>query len=303
MRPLSNPIVLLVALAIIWSIVFALIKVVIVTIPPFTAATLRLMLAGAFLYAVLKFRGERLVVTPRQWVLLVAVGITGNAFPFVLINWGESVVDSGLTAILMGTVPLLTMVLAHYVVPGESLTPSKVAGIGIGLAGLGVLMGAQWLDGFGKHLVAESAIVAAAASYAVSNVLAARITGLGILPTTIGATIAAAVTALPFALVFEAPWRLSPSIESLAATVAIGIVSTAIGNLLFFRIVALAGATFFSLCNYIIPVLGVIWGVLFLAESVSVQAGAALGLILSGVAVTSNAALRRRRAGEKRLST
>lgn len=297
-RLASQPVVLLIALAVIWSAVFGLVKVIVETVPPLTAATLRLMLAGVALYAVMRWRDERIEATPGQWVLLTAVGLSGNALPFVLINWGEIVIDSGLTAILIGTVPLFTMVLAHFFGRGERLTPAKIAGIAVGLAGIVILMGPELLGGLGVHVVAELAIVVAAMSYAVSNVLASRLTGLPVLAITTATTLIAGFVSVPFSLVFESPWTIAPSWSALGAIAAIGLVSTALGNLLFFRIVALAGATFFSLCNYIVPVLSVVWGMLFLAEALSWRALTALVLILGGVA-TTNAALRRGAAAAK----
>jgi drug/metabolite transporter (DMT)-like permease len=291
-RLASQPVVLLIALAVIWSAVYGLVKVIVETVPPFTAATLRLVLAGSALYAVMRWRGERIEATPGQWVLLTGVGVSGNALPFVLINWGEVVVDSGLTAILIGTVPLFTMVLAHFFGRGERLTPAKIVGIAVGLAGIVVLMGPELLAGLGVHVAAELAIVVAALSYGVSNVLASRLTGLPVLAITTATTLTAAIVSVPFSLVLEPPWTIRPSGSALAALATIGLLSTAIGNLLFFRIVALAGATFFSLCNYIVPVLSVVWGMVFLAEALSWRAATALVLILAGVA-TTNAALRR----------
>ena len=110
-------------LAALWSSSFLVIKVSVVTIPPLTLTAVRLFVAMAVLWCVLIYKGEPLPISQKTWFMCFLVGFFGNVLPFSLIGWGEEVVESGLTSVLMAIMPLSTVVLAHFFTKGDSLTP------------------------------------------------------------------------------------------------------------------------------------------------------------------------------------
>lgn len=279
---------LLFLLAAIWGGSFLVIKVAVATIPPWTIVAGRLVLGAAGLLLFVWLTGRRLPRDPALWRSFVVVAAVGNLIPFFLIAWGEITIDSGLAAILMATMPLTTALLAHVFISDERLSLPRFAGVLFGLAGIVVLVGPGVIAGLGREVSAQLALTGAACCYAVAGVYT-RTSPLVTLPPAVsgaGVLVCAAVMSLPFSLVIDRPWGLTPSSESLWALIILALLCTSAAYIIFFRIVASAGATFMSLINYLIPVFGVVWGALILDETLGLQALAALGLILIGVALT-----------------
>ena len=276
--------VLLLLLAAAWGSAFFLIKVAVVTIPPLSVAAGRLVIGAALLLLFARARGGRLPRSLRTWLMLAAMGAIGMVLPFTLIGWGETRIDSGLAAILISVVPFFTILLAHRFVPDEPLSPGKMIGVALGFLGVLVLIGPAALRGLGADLLAQLAIVGAAVCYAIVGVLIRRLRGLTPEIAAAGMLTAAAVVAMVAALLVDRPWSLAPTPGALTAVAALGLISTAGGYILFFRITARAGAGFASFNNYLVPVMGVLWGALLLGEQVEPRAFFALLLIFGGVA-------------------
>ncbi len=281
----TREVVLLLALSAFWGASFLFIKVAVTTVPPFTLAAGRLVLAAGLLFAFVNVRGGRLPASLRAWGPFVVIGIAGNVLPFVLINWSETRIDSGLAAILIGTMPIFTVLIAHRFTRDERLTRDKVTGIALGFAGLAVLVGSGALAGLGGDITAQLAVCAAAASYAATAVYSRRLARVSPEITAAGSIIAGAAIALPLSLAIDRPWALAPSGEALAAIAALAVLSTALAAVIFFHLLASAGATFTALSNYLIPLSGVLWGVLFLSERPGLNALLALAMILGAVAL------------------
>jgi drug/metabolite transporter (DMT)-like permease len=277
---------LLLVLSAIWGSSFLLIKLAVATIPPMTLVAARLGLAALAMLLFLAATGRRLPRDWRIWRGFLAVAAIGNVVPFFLINWGEVTVDSGLAAILLATVPLATVVVAHLFAPDERLTPMKGLGVTVGFGGIVVLVGPEALAGFGREAVSQLAIVGAACCYAVTSVFVRRSRLIALPPAVNAAGVLATATviAVPLALVIDRPWELpAPSTDSLLAVVVLALLSTSVAFLILFRLLATTGATFVSLLNYMAPVFGVFWGALLLSEPLRLDALGALALILLGL--------------------
>ena len=282
--PGTRDFVLLIALSLIWGSSFALIKIAVVTIPPISLATTRVAVAAVTLLIVLRLLGESLPADLRQWGHFAAVGMLGNGLPFALIGYGELRVDSGLAAILIGTMPVFTVAFAYIFRVERGLTWLRGLGLALGFAGLLVLVGPATLGRLGDDGAAHLVIVAAAACYAATAVYAMRLSQtIPIVVLGAGTMVASTVIMTPLALVIDAPWTLAPAAEALGAAFILGLVATGFATLIFFKLLASAGATFASTINYLIPVIGVILGVAWLGESIGVTELAAMALVLSGV--------------------
>ncbi len=168
-------ILLLLLLGTVWGGSFLLIKISVDTVPPLTIAAVRLAIAAVCLAALARALGQRLPDSLRGWSIYLAIGFFGNTLPFALIGYGEIHIDSGVAAILMAGVPLFTLVMAHYFVPGERTTVAKLAGISIGLSGIVVLVGVDALGGLGAQFIGQLTVLGAAFSYALVNIFASRI--------------------------------------------------------------------------------------------------------------------------------
>lgn len=277
----------LVMLASVWAGSFTLIKVAVETIPPFTIAAGRVVLATVILVILVYIRRETWPTDIRIWVVFAIIGLIGNTAPFILFSWGEIYVDSGLTAILMGSVPLFTMLLAHRFVKDERLTRARIVGVVMGLAGLALLVGVDAFGGTTLIVLAQLAIVTAALGYALSNIIVRRLRDYSATIIAAGVLVASTIWTVPLSIIIDEPWHLVPNPEAVWSVVALGVVGTGLALVLYFHLLTTVGATFASLTNYLIPVLGVIWGIVFLNEAPTLQSGIALVLIIGGIAVTN----------------
>jgi len=278
---------LLLVLATIWSSSFMFIKIAVQTITPVTLSFGRMALAAIVLTLYSFARGDTLPRDRHTWMAACVVALIGNSLPFSLIHWGERIVDSSLTAILMGVMPVAVALMAHFATESDPLNGRRATGIAIGFFGLVVLIGWEALSGLGTATLAQIAIVSAALSYAVTTIFVRRVGHLTGRPMAMATLICGTAMLLPLALAFEQPLSLKPDWGSLGSLLMLGIFSTGIATLLYFRLVRTLGATTFSQVNYLIPVLGVGWGALVLDEQPGIQEAVALGLILAGVALVN----------------
>lgn len=276
---------LLFLLSSIWGSSFMAIKIGIETIPPLTLAAARVMLAALVLWGFARLQGLVLPRGRRIWLYCFLLGVIGNGLPFALINWGEQRIDSGLAAILMAVMPLATVVLAHFFTVGDRMTPAKLAGVVIGFFGVVVLVGPEAVKGVGGDVWRQLAVSLGAVSYAIAAILARNMPPAPLIARSAAVMIVASVVMAPLAMVLEAPWTLAPSQEAMWAAVYLGLMPTALATIILFHLLVKRNASFIAPINYLIPVFGVIWGVVALGEAVSPRAVTALGVILAGMAI------------------
>ena len=215
------------------------------------------------------------------------LGFGNNALPFALIAWGQTHLPSGLASILNAATPLFSVLAAHVLTAEEKLSRSKLFGSIAGLAGVAWLIGPDLLTGAGADLWAELAVLAAALSYALSAIFARRVRSLGLMPIDVAAGQATAATLFlaPLSLLIDRPWTLPiPSEAAVASVLAIAAFSTALAYIIYFRILAGAGATNVLLVTLLVPATSVILGALFLHERLAARQFAGFALIALGLA-------------------
>jgi len=287
-RPLIDWIALL-ALAGLWGTSFLFIKIAVRQITPLTLVAARFAIAASVLSVTVRARGLRLPRSRRVWGHYLLMSLVGNAVPFTLIAWGQIEADVGVAGILMGTMPLTTLLLAHFFVPGERMTPRMAVGFAVGFAGLIALFGPEALlelGGGASELLSQLAIATAAICYAVNTVLARRLARLDAL---VSATTVMWITSaimVPAALWVERPWTLALSAGSIVALVWLGLFATALATIIYFRVIQVAGPTFLSLINYMIPVVALAAGAIVLGEQLVPSVLLGMVLILAGLAIS-----------------
>jgi drug/metabolite transporter (DMT)-like permease len=287
-RPLIDWFVLL-ALAGLWGTSFLFVKIAVREVTPVTLVAARFVIAATVLSVVVRARGLRLPTSRRVWSHYLLMSLIGNAVPFTLIAWGQIRTDVGLAGILMGVMPLMTLLLAHFFVPGERMTPRMVGGFAVGFIGLVALFGPEALLEFGgeaSDLLSQVAIASAAIGYAISTIIARRLATLD--PLVSATTVMWITTAImvPAALWVDRPWNLAPSGESIASIVWLGLFATALATILYFRVIQRAGPTFLSLINYMIPVVALVVGAVVLNEDLVGTVLIGMALILTGLAIS-----------------
>lgn len=284
-RPTPRDVASLCLVGAMWGGTFPALKIAVTHIPAVGVAAGRLFVAAVFMSVIAWVAGlRRLPAQPDVWVKYLAIAAIGNVLPFIMIAHGQRSIDAGLSAILMATMPLATLVLSPFFVKDELLTLRRISGVAVGLAGMLLLVGVDALHGIGSDVLAQIEVAGGAVCYAIHTIILRRITGVPPLTNTVCALVLSALIAVPIA--FATAEIAMPPIEAVLAVIFTGMMGTALGYLLYIRLVADVGVNFTALGNYLVPVFGILWSALILAERPSPRAIAALALILGGIALT-----------------
>ena len=277
---------LLIALSLLWGGSFVFVKVAVAELPPLTVVLIRVGLAALALLAVVRALGLRMPTSASAWGALAVMGALNNVVPFSLICWGQTQITSGLAAILNATTPLFSVVLAHLLTRDERMTPGRLAGVALGIGGVAVMVGPAVLGGLEIAVLAQVAILGAALSYACAGIHGRRFKGQPPLVTAAGQVTASALMMLPLALIVDRPWLGAlPGPAVWGALAALALLGTAAAYVLYFRILATAGATNVMLVTLLVPVSALLLGFLLLGEAVEARQLAGMALIGLGLAV------------------
>jgi len=283
---------LLLTLAALWGGTFLFQKVALAALPPFTLLLVRVGLAAAVLGVTVVVVGHRLPTSALAWLAFAIMATLNNVVPFSLILWGQTRIASGLAAILNACVPLFTAVLAHFLTRDERLTPRRLAGVLVGLAGVVWMIGPDSLVGLGADVLAQLAVLAAGVSYAFAGIFGRRFAGSPPLVTAAGQVTAAAVLTLPLALAVDRPWALAmPGPRVWLALLGLAVISTALGYVVYFRILATAGATNLLLVTLLMPAIAVALGAAVLGEQLAPRRLGGMALIAAGLVMIDGRAL------------
>lgn len=287
--PRMGPIkwLLLLLLAALWGSSFFLTKLALGGMPPFSIVLARVSFAALALLLALYASGQHMPRDPCLWAAFVTMGALNNLLPFSLIVWGQTQIPSGLASILNATTPLWAVLLAHVVTSDEKLTANRLAGVGAGLLGVVTMLGPTALDRIGLNLLAQLACLMAAGSYACAGIFGRRFRELGVSPlvSATGQVVASTIMLLPVALLVDRPWTLPmPGLVPWAAVIAIALFCTALAYVIYFRILAAAGATNLLLVTFLIPVNAILLGSFALAERLQPRQLGGMVLIAVGLA-------------------
>jgi len=277
---------MLLVLAVLWGGSFFFNAVAARDLPSFTLVWLRVAVAAATLLGVLRLLRQRMPADRRIWAAFFGMGLLNNVIPFALIVWGQHHIASGLAAILNATTPLFTVLVAHALTPDERLTPLKAAGVAVGFAGAVFMIGPDALGGLGTGVTAQLACLAGALTYAFAGIFGRRFKRMGVAPMATGAgqVCASTVLLLPLMLLVDRPWTLAmPHAAAWGAVLGVGLLSTALAYVLYFRILAAAGATNLLLVTFLIPVSAILLGVLVLGEALLPRHFGGMALIGAGL--------------------
>ena len=278
---------LLLVLSVLWGGSFFFIGVAVKVLPPLTIVALRVGLAAVTLNLIVRATGLRMPKEWLYWKAFLSMGLLNNLIPFCLIVWGQMHIASGLASIFNATTPLFTVIVAHIFTKDEKMSGGRGVGILVGFVGVAVIIGLDSLGGLGANVLAQFAILGAALSYSFAGVYGRRFKGMGIAPlvTATGQVTASTLLLVPLTLVVDQPWTLAmPGLGVWAALAGLALVSTALAYIIYFRLLATAGATNLLLVTFLIPVSAILLGVVFLGESLAGKDFIGMGLICLGLA-------------------
>src|SRR5882757_4077637 len=279
----------LLSLSILWGGSFFFAKVAVGELPPLTVVFGRVALAAIALNLVLAVAGHCLWRRGTPWSTFFSMGVLNNLVPFSLLFWAQTHIASGVASILNATTPLFTLVVAHFLTADEKMNATKVAALVLGLAGVAVLVGPSAIAYLDVGFWGQFACLGAALSYALAGVYGRRFKRMGIAPmeAAAGQVTASTILILPIMLAVDQPWTLSgpPSATVWAALAGLALLSTALGYVLYFRVLAEAGATNLLLVTFLIPVTAILLGAAFLGERLELRHAAGMVIIGAGLAL------------------
>jgi drug/metabolite transporter (DMT)-like permease len=274
-----------VLLALIWGWSFLLIKVALGGMTPATVAFVRIGLGAIVVLVVLKVRGAALPRDRRTWRHFAVMGLAHSAIPFTLLAWGEQHITSALTAVVNASTGLFTAVAAAIGL-GERLRRPQVAGLVLGFGGVAVASGTGTSDIVSSSGAGIAAALAASAFYGFSFVYARRhLTTVPPLVAACGQLVTGVVLSAPLAVVTSVDEGFSPTLRQVAAVALLGAVGTGIAYVINYRSIADVGPTRASLVTYLVPIVAVTVGVLFLDERFHLRLLVGGALTIAGIAL------------------
>jgi drug/metabolite transporter (DMT)-like permease len=259
---------ILLVLALIWGAAFFFIHVAVAHVAPLTYVWLRLSIAAVGLLAWMRWKGEKLSLPLPVWGAILLLALLNNVVPFALFGWAQQHIASGLASILNATTPIWGVVVAHIATSDEKITPAKLIGVVVGFVGVATMIGPDLLTS-GESIVPQLACIAASLCYALAGVWARRFRPMGLKPLKVATAqlLVGALVMTPVSLTVAEPWiGGSPSLAALGAITVLALACTALGYVLYFRLIDSAGATNATLVTLLVPPIAILLGALFLGE-------------------------------------
>ncbi|GGM29574.1 DMT family transporter [Pseudomonas asuensis] len=277
---------LLIVLSAFWGCSFLFIGIAVKDLPPLCIVALRVGLAALVLLGITRLLHVTLPQDRPVWGNFLIMGMLNNVIPFSLIVWAQTSITSGLASILNATTPLMTILVAHHLTTDEKVTSRKAFGILTGFIGVALVMGPQAFQGENSNVLASLAVLGAALSYAFASLFGRRFKAIGVSPviSATGQVLASTVLLVPITLMIDQPWTLPmPGWQTWIAIAGLAVFSTALAYILFFRLLASAGATNLMLVTLLVPVSALLLGWLILDEALEATHFAGMAVIAAGL--------------------
>lgn len=260
---------MLLLLSMLWGGSYFFVEIALTEWSPLLIVAVRVVIACIVIWVVVLAAGLPVPRSLRVWIAFFWMGLLNNIIPFLLIVWGQKEIESGLAAILTAAAPIFSVIVAGIWLKDEPVTRSKLLGAALGLVGVSILIGPSALAGLSANLLAQFAVLGGALSYAFAGVYARRFTRMNVDPIVAasGQLLMSSLIMITLVLALEAPAQLIESSARIWAVVGLmAVFSTALAYILYFRLLASAGATNAILVTLLIPVTAILLGTLILDE-------------------------------------
>ena len=285
-----NNTALLLLLASIWGSAFIAIKICVIDIHPVSVASIRLIIGAIVLLIYFILKKYKFNLKLKDIFLIFVIGLIGNFIPFSLISWSEIYVQSNTAGLLLSIAPIFALIFSHFMTNDDKFTLLKLISILVGFLGVLFIIGFDSINLFSlnssKNLIPKMAIILSALGYVLSSIFAYNLKNISSVVLTTSVTIAAAFISLPFLLIVEYNNISNFSLSNILPLLYLGIFPTAIAFLIRFHIIAKAGPIFLSYVAYLIPAFAILWGFIFLRETINQSSFIGVILILIGVFIS-----------------
>lgn len=282
-------------LALIWGGLFLAIRTALDEIGFLSAVTHRVLWAALVLWLFVWLRRMPVPRSPRLWGAFFVMALLNNVLPFSLMAWGQLYIESGLTAILNAATAIWGVLVAALVFPDERLTLRRIVGVGLGFLGVATTIGLASLATLDLRSIAQIAVIAGTISYAFAGSWArATLKDTPPLVSAAGMLTGSTVILLPVAAIFEGPLPLDMAPRTWAAIAYYALAATAFAYLLYYQILAAAGAGNLLLVTLLMPPVAILSGAWARAEALSPNAYLGFVFLAAGLLILDGRLFHRR---------
>lgn len=269
----------------IWGSAFLAIKLSVHETGPLWLVMIRVAIAFLPIALFALWRRDRLPPDRREWLIIIAMSLLNTVGPFFLISWAELHIPAGVTSLIMGVGPLVTMVAAHFTTPDDRFTGGKTAGMLLGFAGLTLVVGPEFAQGLGFDALAYAAVWTGMLCYVVAGTLIRFVRRTSV-PMMTAVNMGVAVAALTPIMLLNGTGLPHMSATAALAALYLGLVCTGLAYLLRAHITVTVGQTYMSMASYFMPVSGVLLAWAVLGEPLTWHIAAALACVLGGFLIS-----------------
>jgi drug/metabolite transporter (DMT)-like permease len=271
-------------LASLWGSSYVFIKVAVADIPPVTLIAARVSIAAIFLCVVMVVLRERLPSDTATWRLLFVQSFLNSFGAWTILAWGQQHIDSALASVLNSTAPIFVFLLTAVITHHEAVSLRRLFGAVLGFLGVVLIIGTDAISGLSLEVTGQLAALLGALLYAGAAIFGHRLAHITPLAAATGTMVWASVILIPASLIFDRPWTLSPAPNSIMAVLVLSIACTGIALLIYFRLIKTLGSLGTASQAYLRAGVGVILGMLFLGELLSLSVAIGIFCALVGVA-------------------
>lgn len=284
----------LLLLGFLWGGTFFFARIAVAEIPPLALVLYRVSIAALVLHLWLRTRGVSFAPALARPGSFLCLALLNNVIPFSLIFTGQTEIGAGLASIFYATTPLWTILVANLLTADEKLSATKLAGVGLGIAGAALMIGPGLLSNLGGPAWAKLAVIGAAISYGFGVVYAKRFKNMKPSVVATGQLTASTMVMLPIVFLLYSPEAIvTSSVPIWAAVAVLAVFTTALAFILYFNLIASAGATNASLVTLLVPASAILLGTVFLGERLEPFEFAGMTLIIASLLIIDGRLFRR----------
>lgn len=267
------------AMALLWGVPYLFISIAVESLSPPAIVAGRTLIAALILLP-FALRGGALRTALRHWPWVLLFGAVEMAGPFVLLGHAEMTLPSGMTGLLVATVPLFAALIALGGGDRGVLRPTRAIGLLVGFVGVAIVVAGPGLFGGQVSLLAAGEVLLVAVLYAIAPfIIARKLSDVPSLGTITLSLLMIGVIYLPIGILTQ---HRMPTLPSLAALLALAVICTAVAFLAFFALIREVGPVRAPLFTYVNPVVAILLGALVLAEPLTPGLLIGFPLILAG---------------------
>lgn len=274
---------LLALLALLWGSSYTFIKIAVAEIPPFTLIATRVTIAAILLLFITHWRGEKLPRDPKTWKMLFIQAIFNSIGAWTILVWGQQYIDSGLASVLNSTSPIFVFFITLFVTRHEQINSLKLIGSCIGVLGVILIVGVESLNGLASQLLGQLAALTGAFLYACGAIYGKKFNHLSGTITATGTMLWATICLVPLSLIIDKPWTLNPSLKAILATLVLSTLCAGGALIIYFRLIKTLGSMGVASQAYLRAGIGIMLGVIFLGEKITLLMGCGLFAVIIGV--------------------